>query len=175
MAATQTATTAADAELAAREAENAAHAVLVAETVSPELAALLADTTLIGYAEFGKMIDRMPQSLRSAMMRRNAHIRDEGKPRATDLPTPDHTKYAWPRTEPQWKAGKARAWAMRTGKLQEDGVTPIPYRGSDKKRKEYREAHGLPLGGRTAAAAYQRTTPHRRPGLDPLSSHQAGR
>lgn len=109
------------------------------------LQALLDDETEIGYAEAAEMIDRMPQSLRSAMMRRRRHERDEGKARATDILEPHDERYAWPRTEPVWRAGAFRAWAMQRDKLAKDGITPQPYRGSEKKRRGYREAHGLPV------------------------------
>lgn len=95
----------------------------------------LTDTSLIGYAEFAAMTDRKPQSLRQAMMRRKEHIQDEGRARATDILEPVGYRYSWPRTEPFWRYGEVLEWALRTGKLARDGVTPIHYRGSLKKRK----------------------------------------
>ncbi len=100
----------------------------------------LADRTLIGYAEFAELIGVKPQSLRAAMQRRRQHEREEGKARVTDLLAPAVERFKWPRTQPLWLYGEALEWALRVGKLKEDGVTPNPYRGSDRKRKEFREA-----------------------------------
>lgn len=102
------------------------------------LPARLTDTSEIGYAEFSAMIDRKPQSLRASMMRRRGHERDEGYARSTDILAPAGHRHEWPRTEPFWLYGDALRWAMQTGKLAADGVTPTHYRGSLKKRKENR-------------------------------------
>lgn len=107
----------------------------------------------ISYKEFGAMIDRKPQSMRSAMMRRRKHIDLHGHPRSTDILAPAGERFDWPRTEPYWIECEARAWAMQTGKLEIDGVTPKPYRGSDKKRREYRVANGLPVPNQRPQAA----------------------
>jgi hypothetical protein len=90
---------------------------------------MLASTRIIGYPEFAKMIGRDRQSLRAAANRKRKRIKAGLPPRPSDLLDPDGSRYAWPRTEPWWYEGRARKWAMQTGKLAEDGVTPIVYRG----------------------------------------------
>jgi hypothetical protein len=118
--------------------------------MTTHLDSLLADTTPISYREFGEMIDRDPQSLRAALARRNRRVRQTGKARESDIPEPSGYRTTRDRRqgtpvragntqansamEPWWPANVARRWAMQTGKLQPDGVTPIYYREANAHR-----------------------------------------
>ena len=89
---------------------------------------LVSSQTLLDYHEAAEVIDRMPQSLRSSMMDRKKHIAEEGQPRWDDPPEPDGWRHKGHRREPRWKEGNWRRWAMRVGKLDLDGRTPLPYK-----------------------------------------------
>jgi hypothetical protein len=120
----------------------------VAPGAETRLAELLADRTPIDYREFARMIDRDPQSLRTALTRRNKHVKEHGKARPRDIPEPAGYRSTRERRgeagqgskkktvlrEPWWHRNTAVKWAMRTGKLEPDGVTVRYYREGNKDR-----------------------------------------
>jgi hypothetical protein len=119
-------------------------------TADKRLAALLADTTPVGYHEISRMIDRDRQSVRVALSRRRKRIRDTGRARPSDIPEPSGYRSTEDRIlgrpvtagtaegdafeEPWWPRNVIVRWAMQNGKLATDGVTPLYYRDRNKDR-----------------------------------------
>jgi hypothetical protein len=102
----------------------------------------MTDDGMIGYAEFAQMIDRRPQSMQVMLMRRRRRIAAGGEALPTDIPEPAYYRQHGQRSEPRWDPDLARDWAYRAGKLADDRVTPIIYRGGGRRGHTKKKAAG---------------------------------
>ncbi len=102
---------------------------------------IAAGIALWGYDEFAVAVGRRPQSLRTALMRRNEHIREdaarrgvpieEGEADPDDIPAPACYKHKPPRAQPQWLPEVVQRFGRQAGMIDENGK-PIPPRSGRK-------------------------------------------
>jgi hypothetical protein len=79
---------------------------------------------VIGYTGLALMVGLEEQSLRKLATVRQERIRAEGRPRPKDLPIPIVVIRRHPIDVALFASDEAHQWAMQTGRLHADGVTP---------------------------------------------------
>jgi hypothetical protein len=80
------------------------------------------------------LINREPQGVRKALMRRRANEYNTGRARPDDIPEPACYRNRWPRAQPYWWLHDILRWGQQTGRIARDG-TPRPPIGGIKSHR----------------------------------------